>query len=423
MRSQRLQSLLLFCLASFVIRGLYIFLLPKCFSFDMNSWIQVGDLLLAGQNPYQATECLNWPPMWMQLIYLFEQISRTLHVPFYDVVRVFLILVETLVAALLYVAIVRFAREERARRLLILGIALNPISILQVCQHGNFDMLVGFWILLAVYMLLRFQEQHEPQFWLAACFALGLGAATKTIPLCLAPLLLLSARKLKTLEQFLGLAFLLVPVILGLSIIYVLCPGDIHKKVFEYRSTGGTFGFSGLFNYLGLPRLTARWSRVFEITYGLGWMSTGLWLFFKDTLKPQALVSLALVLLIAISALGPGYGMQYICWFLPLLLLQYELSDRPVRIFLLGFYLVTAVVYLIDYAFNSYAYGAFVLVFSQNQSLVDFGARIATKTGEFLLCLPLWLIYLIFVGYFGARIGREMISDFRMLPVTKFRRP
>src|SRR5262249_21292271 len=153
--------------------------------YDLTNWNYVSEVLLRGENPYATTTYLNWPPLWMQLLFVFQKIARTWHVPFDDVVRSFLIATESAVALVLYATIKGYAKSVNAARLLIFGVALNPIFIFQVCQHANLDMLMAFWIVLAVYMVLRFQEQHEARFWLCACFALGMGALTKTVPLAL----------------------------------------------------------------------------------------------------------------------------------------------------------------------------------------------------------------------------------------------
>lgn len=268
--------LLVFGLVSLSVRGLYIFLFPNCVSFDVSSWNTVADTLMAGGNPYHTTELLNYPPFWMQLIFLFKKISLTWHVPFNLVLRLFLIAVETLTAVLLYKTLAHFVPGARFRRLLLAGIALNPISIFQVCQHCNFDVLVAFWILLAVFLLLRFHEQSDPACWLGACLALGLGAATKTVPLCLGPLLLSSARQLKRIELCLGAILFLLPITLSLSVIYVLVPDDVQTKVLGYRSTAGAFGFSGLFNLLGLNGMLKAWPAVFEAVYGTVWLTLGI---------------------------------------------------------------------------------------------------------------------------------------------------
>jgi len=247
---------------------------------------------------------------------------------------------------------------------------------------------------------------------LAACFALGMGTLSKTVPLCLAPLLLLSVRKLKLTEQALGMALLLVPVILGLSILYVLGPEDIKTKVLNYRSTPG-FGFTGLFAYFGSAGLLAIWPRIFEIIYGIGWIGAGAWLLLEERFNPQQTVSLATVVLLAIPALGPGYGLQYIYWFLPLLVLMYGLEGRNVRIFLLIFYGVTVAIYTIEYAFDFYTHGAFTLEISRTERLIKFIEFISAKNTQFYLLLPLWLLYLISVFFFGAKIARSMLLGFK----------
>jgi hypothetical protein len=395
------------------VRLLYVFLFHKCHSFDLATWSQVGDILLAGGNPYHLTHFLNWPPAWMQFIFLFKKISLVTQWPFDDVVRGFLILAETMLALVLYAASIRYAPSRCAGLIIIAGIALNPVSVFQVCQHCNFDVLAGFWILLAVYMLLRFQEHHDSRFWLCACLAVGLGALTKTVPLCLTPLLLLSLRKLRFLERILGAVLLLGPILLALSIVYVLGPDDIKSAVLGYRSIPGTFGFTGLFAIGDADHLLAVWPRVFEIIYGSGWLLLGAWLLVKDSFEPRKIVTIAAALLVAIAALGPGYGLQYIYWFLPLLVLLHALAGRRMRFFLLTLYGVAAVSYAVEYAFNYKTYGAFVLELYQTKCLLKFGGNLASPAWETLLTLPLWLLYCLFVFQAVVKIGGEMIHDFQ----------
>jgi len=408
-----IKQFLLFLAVSWLFRLLWLALFYDRYSYDMVTWTITGNIMLAGLNPYHDA-LLCWPPLWMQLIYLFEKISQYTTWPFKEVIRGFLILTETALAGILYAALIRFTKAKEAGKLLILGIALNPIAIFQVCQHGNFDVLVGFWVLLAVCMLLRFQEQHEARFWLFACFALGMGALTKTVPLSLAPLLLLSARKLKLTELVLGAAFLLGPILLGMSIVYVLTPQDILTKVIEYRSTPGHFGFTGLFAIFDAQKLLALWPRLFELVYGAGWLALAGWLLTRETLGKLQIVSLAGGLLLGVCTLGPGYGLQYIYWFMPLLMLQYALAERKDRIFLLALYAVAAITYAILYAMNYVAYGAFLLDLTRNETLVKWGDIISTPTAETLICLPLWILYCWFVINCCHETGREIIRDFKL---------
>jgi len=393
---------------SLMVRGVYLFLFGDCYSFDLASWNRVADILQAGGNPYHETNFLNWPPLWMQLLFLFKKISLGLQVPLNTVVRVFLIGTESVLSLLLYTMLARLVPPATAGRWLLAGIALNPVAVFQVCQHCNFDVLVGFWILLAVVLLWRFHEEHAARFWLLACVALGMGALTKTVPLCLAPLLLPGWRKLHRVELLLGAILLLGPVLLGLSIVYVLGPADISDKVLGYRSLPGSFGFTGLFTCLGFPRLAAVWPRVFTVLYGLGWLALAAWLFGRETLAPRRLVTLATVLLVAVPALGPGSGLQYVYWFLPLLVLLYGLADPPARWGLRLLYAVAVVTYTIEYALNFPTYGAFWLDLVQTKPGLDLGLAVSSKAGETWVTLPLWLLYCGLVAGFGWTIGREM---------------
>lgn len=409
---KHLRNFLLFLAVSWLFRVFYLLLFYDRYSFDMAAERVIGDLLMLGENPYKATTYLNWPPVWMQFIYVFEKISRYTHWRFFEVLRGFLILAESGMAALLYAALVRFTTVKEPVKLLIFGIALNPLALLQVCQHCHFDVLVGFWVLLAVYMLLRFQEQHESRFWLFACFAVGMGAVTKTVPLSLAPLLLLSIRKIKFTELILGAAFLLGPITLGMSIIYVLAPAEVTANVLNYRSTPGHFGFTGLFQIFGAEHLVLAWPHVFEIVYGTGWVMLGAWLLTRETLGKLHIVSLASGLLIAICATGPGYAQNYVYWFMPLLVLQYALAERRSRIFLGIGYAIAAITYLILYGMN-YALGAFLFDLTQNETMVKWGATISTAKYETLISLPLWIVYWLLVVAMGRKIVQEMVRDFK----------
>ena len=408
------RTFLLFLTVSLVFRGLFLCLFHERISADLRNWDDVADCFRRGENPYQATSVLVWPPVWMQIIFFCDRISQFMHWRFFAVVKGFLILGECALAGLLCATIVRFTKSKDVAKTIIIGMAINPICIYQVCLHGNFDVLVGFWILLAVHMLLRFQENQEPQFWLLACFALGMGAVTKTVPLSLAPLLLLSARKLKPSELGLGAALLLGPILLGLSILYVLTPADIATKVLGYRSSPVQFGFSGLLGIFGAHGLRAVWTVVFEILYGGGWILSGIWLLTRETLDRRRIISLAALLLLAVVAFGPGGGLHYVYWFLPLLLLQYELEGRKTRLFLLVLYAVAAASYTLEYALSD-AYGSFLLDLTQNESLLKWARAITTGTDETMVMLPLWVLYCFYVIHAGAVIGREMSSDLRGL--------
>ena len=341
--SEHAKWLILFLASSFGARALYIFLFPKCHSFDLVSWNTVGDALLAGKNPYNETTLLNWPPFWMQCLYCLKKLALATDIPFVHLVRGLLIGIEGVLGTLLYATLHRYTPYKSPGRLLVWGIALNPLCILQVCQHCNFDVLVGFWVLLAAYLLLRFQEHYEIRFWLCACLAVGMGALTKTVPLALIPLLLVSALKMPLLEQALGAILVFLPISLGLSILYVLGPESIQAHVLGYRSIPNLFGFTGVFSWLGFSTLANAWPNIFLTVYGLAWVLLAIRLLFTDSLHPMNVFGIAAMLLMAIPAFGPGYGPHYIYWFLPLWVLLYGAGSSRDRLFWMLVYAVAII--------------------------------------------------------------------------------
>ena len=83
----------------------------------------------------------------MQVIFCLSKVATILHVPFFRVLQAFLILIESAVIIQAYQLIREMAPATNARAFLIVGIALNPIAILLICQHCNFDVfIIGLWV-------------------------------------------------------------------------------------------------------------------------------------------------------------------------------------------------------------------------------------------------------------------------------------
>src|SRR6185503_8397760 len=116
------------------------------------------------------------------------------------------------------------APEAKATAILVVGICVNPIAVLLICQHGNFDVLVGLWVVLFLTHLVLFQRGEEARDFLAACAFLGLAILTKTVPLVLIPLLVGAARRVAPRVRAQGAVLLLGPVVLGMSVLYILAP-------------------------------------------------------------------------------------------------------------------------------------------------------------------------------------------------------
>lgn len=390
-------------------RAAFIYLMPPVFSYDVNHWSEVADALAHGQNPYSVTDYLNWPPLWMQVTWAIGRLSDAAQLPFARILQLVLILIESAVIVALFRLIRLLAPAANIRGLLLAGISLNPVAILLVCQHGNFDVLVGLWVVLFTTQLVLFQRSEDSVEWLVACLFLGLAVLTKTVPLVLAPLLAQGARGLPPKTRWLGAALVLGPVILGMSVIYVLDPNGVTHKVIAYRSIGGYFGISGLSARWGIPQAGMWWAAAFPwvLLGSLVWIGRRLWQ--QTPLAGRDLLLLPAMLLAAVPALGPGYAPQYMYWYLPLLVTSVACYGGAWRKLLIGFYAVAALTYLVEYGLFG-SHGMFLVRLLPSDPLISLWARQwSTPQGQTVVRVPLFLGFVaLLVG--GAFLLRRRFS-------------
>ncbi|MCH7879733.1 MAG: hypothetical protein IH914_10525 [candidate division Zixibacteria bacterium] len=179
--------------------------------------------------------------------------------------------------------------------------------------------------------------------------------------------------------------------------VYVLGPEEVAEYVIRYRSAGGFFGLSGLLMIVGLEELASLMAYLFPVVLigALAWLSVYLY----RAESPSAVDSLrvALMILLAIPAFGPGYGPQYVYWFLPLLVVYFHFTSRRVRRFILVGHAVVVATYLFEYAFFR-SHGAFVLLFDESDVVMDFCRAVGLQESQTLIRLPLFVVYLGVIG-------------------------
>jgi len=364
------------------------------FSVDLAAWGHVGFLMTQRQNPYLASpRFLLWPPVWVQIVFVLERISRLLGVPVTRTIPIFLIAVETV----LMIVLMRLLRslgypKPKARTLALVGIALNPVCIILVCQHGNFDVLVALCILLGVGWLIRFQSSGDSEEWLLACAALGAGIALKSVPILLLPLLLAGVRRLSWRARFLGAGLAIGPALYGLGVIYVLRAGSVGG-ILNYRSVSGWFGATGWLHRIGRSEWDAAYGHLSTLAFVIAGLLIAFLAYRGRLAAPDRMVASAALLLAAVPGLGPGYGGQYFYWFWPLLLVAFALGAPLLRRLIAIFGAVAAATYLVEYAFTPFL-GAFLAMrFPATRGLV-FGADTPDFGMFTLVRTPLWLCYL-----------------------------
>jgi hypothetical protein len=393
-------------------RLIFLLLLPDGVeSVDLHSWQLVAGELRGGRNPYHTTPFLNWPPLWMQLIAAIDKASQFLHISFKTLLRLVLTGFDVAVVIVAH-RIAVFMGLAKARAIVLIGLALNPICILLIVQHANFDTIVALAILLAVWAIARFAVSGDPVDWLYGALAIGIGILAKTIPVILFPLLASHWKSLNNRTRILGALLFAGPVALGISIIFTLAPQDILQKVIQYRSYGGVFGVSGILAAT-VPPSAARLVRiVLLLTLGAIVMLAALRTAREDARDSLRLVLLAAFLLIAIILLGPGYGPQYITWFLPLLVLTATSFDRAWRRILIVWGAVAVVTYVIEYLFIP-SQGAFFF-YAFPTIHVDWAAQLSSPKGVTMFRLPLFAAYCVLwikAGALLSRIGEPTDSE------------
>jgi hypothetical protein len=245
--------------------------------------------------------------------------------------------------------------------------------------------------------------------WLAGCLAVGLGAFVKTIPLVLAPLLVPGFRAASRLGRTLGLALFLGPIVLSLSVVFVLAPHAVVDNVLLYRSIRGYFGITGLLELAHLDGLSRAYEHVFTVVLvaALVVLTRATW---KRGLDARRTVLLAGLLLAAIPALGPGYAPQYAYWFLPPLLVSYVLFDCWRRI-LMACYVVAALDWIVEYALFR-ALGRFLVAFfDESHNLARLSDRLSTPGAQTLVRLPLFAAFVVLLVAGARRLREERPRD------------
>lgn len=379
--------LLLLLVAS---RVAFMLLMPHVYSIDLFSWLRVIDNLRGGGNPYRDMEVLNWPPFWMQIIFGAGQVSRKTGISPTLLIQAVLICCEALMLCVTYVAGIKyFSGGKILFYTLLFGLVLNPICLFLSCQHCNYDVFVGLWILLATVTLMDFAGSRNRESWLAACFFIGMGILTKTVPVFLAPLLLAGIKELNWRTRLFGLLLLAAPFTIGMSVLFTLEPYGVLHNVIGYRSLKGWYGFSGLMWVGGVTHLSLFYQRLSPLLFCCV-MLVASWQSYKSSHRaPLKVLTSAVIIMLFIPTFGPGYSPPYILWYLPLLVLSFGSHTMPMRRLLVIGGCITVTTYIAEYALLS-SHGAFLAQWYPDRVIPfvsrDFGSRI----DQTLLRLPMF---------------------------------
>jgi hypothetical protein len=401
----------LLLIASMGVRLLFLALVPAhTYSSDVQNWREVAAALAEGDNPYNVTHHLNWPPLWMQVVFVMHKLALAWGLDLATAIRLFLVSVESGVLIVGYALLRQFADPKRAFSLALYGVALNPIAVLLVCQHCNFDVVVGLFVLLALFCAIRFNESADEREWLYACGGLGLAVLAKSVPFVLVPLLGFGLRQVSWRSRVLGALLVLGPVTLGMSIVYALGPGPVTANVLQYRSASGWFGFTGFFEMAHWHRATELYTAAFTRILPL-LLAGGVFVALRrGRATAEELALLGLGLLTLVPGLGPGYGPQYFYWFLPLIPVAFAATVSPiVRRALLTFMAVAIVTYVVEYAMFG-SHGRFLFRLYPLEAMARASSIMSSRAGQTLIRTPLFIVWLLMLRAVFGRVRQSLVA-------------
>lgn len=390
-------------------RVAFIAFMPATYSTDLHSWLRVMDVLQAGGNPYKETGVLNWPPFWMQILFGLHHLAKLSGASPIHLIQSTLIIAECMVLCVAFTVASRFFNSKAVFPAMLFGLAINPASIFLSCQHCNYDVFVGLFVLLAAWMLMEWHRRLMPEAWLAACFFIGMGILAKTVPIIMTPLLLLGFRRLSVPVRLFGVLLLAAPFTIGMSVLFTLEPHGVMEHVVGYRSLAGWYGITGLFFRAGWNNAMEWYQKISPLLFLVMLGSTAYWCCRKVMLDAVSILVLALLVLIFIPTFGPGFSPPYVLWYLPLAAVLFTGANKSLRRLLLAGLIIISATYTVEYAlFDSH--GAFLKFWYPSDHLNAVSDDAARRAGQTIIRLPMFLCYLL--------LFRQLIRNLKTVTST-----
>lgn len=275
---------------------------------DVAAYRNHVELLRLGQSVYQQAQVYPYFPGWLEIEWLSWLLSTAVHVEFWIVIRMVIVVADLLTCFALWWAASRYFGGSRGRWVAVIY-ALNPIAILISGYHGQFDALPTLLAIVAAGLL------AQP---IRAGFSgvlLGLAVAVKPSPALLGPIFL-RAPNLSTRQRILfagasGLAFF--------AVVLALAGNQTVDAFVNVLGYGGVpdQGITGLFRALWMwrsgsanlpgafPALMMRDTRVFSLAT-IALVAVLTW--------NRGIARASAAVLLAFLATYGGVSTQYLLW-------------------------------------------------------------------------------------------------------------
>lgn len=213
-------------------------------NYDQESYEIVAGIMSQHQNVYAETERYNYSPIWSYFLYGLKQTGDDFKLPYHFMIRSFLTLVD-LVNALL-IGLISSKNAKAHFRWGFLAYWLNPVAILIIGFHGQFENLATTPLLIAVYLLESGKAQKHINPWIWVLGTLSVMIKQITVFSVIVLFLYTYKNRYKTL----GLLAASAGMFLLSFLPYIQTSnGMILKHVFLYQSNGGLYGLTVLLPY------------------------------------------------------------------------------------------------------------------------------------------------------------------------------
>lgn len=304
-------------------------------SFDIESYNLVGRNILQGNlNPYYSGR-YPYPPFWMFFEALAVWTSDITGIPLYFVAKLIPVIFDAGIAVVIFKILNQQNNSEKHTNIyLTLIYIFNPISLLIIAGHGQFDSIPLFFLLLAIYYF----TSHRLT---CSSLSLGMGIFAKIYPILALPFFISKIENTrKKIKYFI---FSLIICTISLLPYIISTPQLLIKEVFLYSSTSD-FGYSSIVRNIiwfttgsfDLSYLISQLGKILILT-GVG----GLWYYYRHRLPIEKLI---VAIFLAFYVLSAGIGAQYLLWVVPFAVISREKLLKYYFLLgtgaLIGFYLL-----------------------------------------------------------------------------------
>jgi len=286
----------IFFIAIFIrLIGLYLF--RNVSNYDLQSYVEVGELTLKGINIYPNIANLHHPylPFFLYIEAFAFYLGQT-KIIVITIIKVINIIFDLGILNLVY----RLSKKNQRTAFLY---AINPVTILITTLHGQFDVIPVFFILLAIYLLKKKKE-------FGAVLSFSFAIMIKTWPLLFVVILYKRLKDKKFIV--LSLVFPLISMIIY-SLLFKISVFNIVKTIIYYQGLWGIWGLSGLLGSQG--RLEIFWQKLSTLIF--------LTCFFSYSWfnKERNIIKNILSLLFFFFVFTTNFSIQYFAWLIPFLIL------------------------------------------------------------------------------------------------------